>query len=45
MEVALRYKLLTLLKHLTLLQLFILLKLLYTTKTLACMPICIVREG
>ena len=42
MDVAPRYKLLTLL---TLLTLFILLKLLYTATTLACMPIYIVREG
>ena len=42
MEVAPRYKLLTLL---TLLTLFIQLKLLYTAKTLACMAIYIVRKG
>ena len=57
MEVALRYKLLTLLTMLTWFTLltcltlltwftlFILFKLLYTAKTLACMPIYIVREG
>ena len=51
MEVAPRYKLttlLTLLTWFTLLKLFTLciqLKLLYTAKTLACMPIYIVREG
>ena len=51
MEVAPRYKLLTLLSlltlltWLTLLSLFKLLKLFYTAKTLACMPIYIVREG
>ena len=39
MEVAPRYKLMTLLT------LFILLKLLYTATTLACMPVYIVREG
>ena len=42
MEVAPRYKQLTLM---TLLTLFILLKLLYTATTLACMPVYIVREG
>ena len=42
MEVAPRYKLLTLL---TLFNTYILLKLLYTAKTLACMPTYIVREG
>ena len=42
MEVAPRYKQLTLM---TLLTLFILLKLLYTASTLACMPVYIVREG
>ena len=51
MEVAPRYKLLTLLTLLalltlwTLLALFILLELLYTAKTLACMPIYIARES
>ena len=42
MEVALRYKLLTLL---TLFNVYILLKLFYTAKLEACMPIYIVREG
>ena len=49
MEVAPRYKLLTLLTMLTLLtlltQFIILLKVLYSAKTLAFMPIYIVREG
>ena len=45
MEVAPRYKQLTLLTLLTLLILLILLKLLNVAKTLACMPIYIVREG
>ena len=51
MEVAPRYKLMTLLTlfivltWFTLLILFILLKLLYTATTLACMPVYIVREG
>ena len=50
-EVAPQYKLLTLLTLLTwftlltLLTLFILLNLLYTAKTLTCMPIYIVRKG
>ena len=42
MEVAPLYKQLALM---TLLTLFILLKLLYTATTLACMPVYIVREG
>ena len=42
MEVALRHKLFILL---TLLTLLTLLKLFYNAKTLACMPIYIVREG
>ena len=42
MEVAPHYTLLTLMKLFTL---FILLKLLYTATTLACMPVYIVREG
>ena len=48
MEVAPRYKLLTLLTLLTLftlITLVILLKLLYTAKTLPCMSIYIVRVG
>ena len=54
MEVAPRYKLMTLMTPfilltwftlLTMLTLFILLKLLYTATTLACMPVYIVREG
>ena len=39
MEVAPRYNLFKLFKLFTLLTLFILFKLLYTAKTLACMPI------
>ena len=42
MEVAPRFKVITLLTWFTL---FILFKLLYTAKTLACMPTYIVREG
>ena len=39
------FTLLTLLTWFTLLTLFILLKLFYTARTLACMPVYIVREG
>ena len=45
MEAAPRYNLFKLFKLFTLLTLFILFKLLYTAKTLACMPIYIVRKG
>ena len=45
MKVALRYKQLTLLTLLTLLILLKLFKLFNVAKTVACMPIYIVREG